>query len=472
MTAPDETAKSSELNDATPLFDVVASSPAIVIKLPVTVVSTPSPPTILNSSPKLMSNVLDDSSPIVNVEFANLAFVTAPSLILAVITAFDAISSATTPPDFIVTAPDDTAKLSLENDATPLLDVVASSPENVIVPELSPTSIPSPAANVNVPPNEMSVLVEPSVTLIDEFESLALAIEPANSALATPPSFMVTAPDDTAKLSLENDATPLLDVVASSPAIVNKLPVIVVSTPSPPTTLNSSPKLISKVLELSSPMVIDEFTNSTLATPLSFIVTAPDDTAKLSELNEATPLLDVVASSPAIVIASSETVVSIPSPPVNVKVLPVEKLSFEPLSAASVKLVSIETEPPNDTPEPFMVIDELESLALAIEPANCVFVIPLALTVTAPEDTAKSSELNEAIPLLEVVASSPAIDNRLPVTVVSMPSPPIILNSSPNEMSNVLDDSSPIVIEEFDNELLPIFDKVLLLALITLFVNV
>ena len=90
-----------------------------------------------------MSKVLEDSSPIVIEEFANLAFVTALSAIFTVVTASFANSAVTTPPSLIVTAPLDTAKLSLENDATPLLDVVASSPENVIVPELSPTSIPS-----------------------------------------------------------------------------------------------------------------------------------------------------------------------------------------------------------------------------------------------------------------------------------------------------------------------------------------
>ena len=160
-------------------------------------------------------------------------------------------------------------------------------------------------------------------------------------------------------------------------------------------------------------------------------------------------MFDVVASSPTIVISSSDTVVSMPSPPEKVNVLPVEKLSFEPLSAASVKLVSIETEPPNETPEPFIVIDEFANLEFAIEPASCVFVIPPAFTVTAPDDTAKSSELNEAIPLFEVDASSPATVNKLPVIVVSTPSPPIILNSSPKLISNVLDDSSPITIVEF-----------------------
>ena len=121
----------SELNDAIHCYLLVASSPAIVNKLPTIVVSIPSPPIILNSSPKEISKVLEDSSPIVIEEFANLAFVTALSAIFAVVTASDANSSATTPP-LMVTALD-TAKLSLENDATPLLDVVASSPENVIV---------------------------------------------------------------------------------------------------------------------------------------------------------------------------------------------------------------------------------------------------------------------------------------------------------------------------------------------------
>ena len=82
---------------------------------------------------------------------------------------------------------------------------------------------------------------------------------------------------------------------------------------------------------------------------------------------------------------------------------------------------------------PATVIVEFANLALAIEPANLsfaiepaswVFVIPLALTVTAPDETAKSSELNEAIPLLDVVASSPAIVKVGPEIVVSIPSPP------------------------------------------------
>ena len=59
---------------------------------------------------------------------------------------------------------------------------------------------------------------------------------------------------------------------------------------------------------------------SAVTTPPSLIVTAPLDTAKLSELKLATPLLDVLASSPAIVISLPEILVSIPSPPATDKV--------------------------------------------------------------------------------------------------------------------------------------------------------
>ena len=70
----------------------------------------------------------------------------------------------------------------------------------------------------------------------------------------------------------------------------------------------------------------------------SFRLTAPLATVNCELLNDARPLFDVVASSPAIVIVLSDTVVSIPSPPVKVKVSPVENESFDPLSAANDKL--------------------------------------------------------------------------------------------------------------------------------------
>ena len=57
-------------------------------------------------------------------------------------------SSLATPPFLIVTSPSVTAKLSALKDAIPLFDVVASSPEIVIVDPVTEVLIPSPAAIV------------------------------------------------------------------------------------------------------------------------------------------------------------------------------------------------------------------------------------------------------------------------------------------------------------------------------------
>ena len=78
--------------------------------------------------------------------------------------------------------------------------------------------------------------------------------------------------------------------------------------------------------------------------------TAPLDTSKCELLNVARPLFDVLASSPAIVIVLSDTVVSIPSPPVNVNVSPVLNVSLEPLSAANDN--ELVTVPKLKVPEP------------------------------------------------------------------------------------------------------------------------
>mgnify|MGYP001393030070 CR=1 FL=1 len=96
------------------------------------------------------------------------------------------------------------------------------------MPELSATSIPSPAENVTVPPREIAVELAPSVNVIVELDNLAFAIEPANSSLEIPESLIVTAPDETAKLSLENDALPFTEVDASAIAFstvpIDRLP--------------------------------------------------------------------------------------------------------------------------------------------------------------------------------------------------------------------------------------------------------
>ena len=176
-----------------------------------------------------------------------------------------------------------------------------------------------------------------------------------------PPDLIVTAPDDTEKSPLSKDATPLLDAVASSAAIVNVSPETEVSIPSPPDTVNVSPKSTALVVPLSAPTEIVEFASLPFAiepascvfdTPPDLILTAPDETSKSAEAKDATPLLDAVASSAAIVISSSETVVSIPSPPENVNVPPVLNVSLEPLSAASESVCV--TVPKDNAPEPFV----------------------------------------------------------------------------------------------------------------------
>ena len=65
----------------------------------------------------------------------------------------------------------------------------------VIVPEFSPTvtSFDVPE-NVIVPPKETAVVVEPSETVIELFESLLFAIDPANIPFVTEVFAIVTAP--------------------------------------------------------------------------------------------------------------------------------------------------------------------------------------------------------------------------------------------------------------------------------------
>ena len=71
-----------------------------------------------------------------------------------------------------------------------------------------------------------------------------------------------------------------------------------------------------------------------------FIDTAPDETSKSAVAKDAIPLFDTVASSPAIVIVLSDTVVSIPSPPVKFSVSVSKSTgSSEPLSAPIVSWV-------------------------------------------------------------------------------------------------------------------------------------
>ena len=122
------------------------------------------------------------------------------------------------------------------------------------------------------------------------------------------------------------------NAVIVSPSDVSVLPIVI-------------PSLASFAFAIEPASCADE-------TPPDLIVTAPDETSKSAEANDAIPLLDEVASSPTIVISLFDTVVSIPVPPVNVSVSLVLNVSLEPLSAASVNELDIA---PNDNaPEPFV----------------------------------------------------------------------------------------------------------------------
>ena len=91
----------SELNEATPLFEVVANSAAIVIVEPLAIVSIPSPVKNSKVPPRETEPEVELSSVNEIALFANLAFVTFPFEILAVVTAFDANCVAETPPSLI-----------------------------------------------------------------------------------------------------------------------------------------------------------------------------------------------------------------------------------------------------------------------------------------------------------------------------------------------------------------------------------
>ena len=79
VTAPELTVKLAEANEATPLFEVVANSAAIVNVSPETDESIPSPPYTVNVSPKSTALVVPLSAATEIVEFYNLAFVIEPA---------------------------------------------------------------------------------------------------------------------------------------------------------------------------------------------------------------------------------------------------------------------------------------------------------------------------------------------------------------------------------------------------------
>ena len=114
------------------------------------------------------------------------------------------------------------------------------------------------------------------------------------------------------------------------------------------------------------------------------------------------------------VIVLSETVVSIPVPPVNVKVWPVVNVSFEPLSAASVKL--LDAGAANERlPEPSVVnkwplepsalgkvnVTELATLLGDLSAMKCAPLLVPSLNLIVPPVVALLPMNNSSIALLE-----------------------------------------------------------------------
>ena len=151
------------------VVDIVTSPRLVIVPLPVT-----SPLNVIVESPTSRSIVPSPSWYVTDIPDSVLLENIAPTM-------------SCTLSAFTVTAPLDTVKSVLSNDATPLLLEVASSAETVIVPEDSPTSMPSPAEKVIVPPNAVAVLLLPSVTVMLELASFAFAILPASIVFVTVP---------------------------------------------------------------------------------------------------------------------------------------------------------------------------------------------------------------------------------------------------------------------------------------------
>ena len=152
-----------------------------------------------------------------------------------------------------------------------------------------------------------------------------------------------------------------------------------------------------------------------MSTPKDLIATAPVVTAKSPVANDATPLLESVAFSAAIVnvLAASSYVVVIPSPSCTKELMRSSTLSLVKnmfvLSAKSS--VSKVNEPPNSKLLPFIVTDLLSSLLFPMVPfAIIVLIIPKPLTCNASPSTS-IDELSTATSnvLPDLVNASPAI---------------------------------------------------------------
>ena len=121
--------------------------------------------------------------------------------------------------------------------------------DEIVLPSiviLSTSTDVNPFKSVIVPPSDVSSepIVIPSL---------------ASCAFETPPDLILTAPEDTEKSADAKEATPLFDVDASSPAIVNVSPETAVVMLVPPATVNVSLVLFAVVFPVSPATVANIF---------------------------------------------------------------------------------------------------------------------------------------------------------------------------------------------------------------------
>ena len=184
---------------------------------------------------------------------ATLAFTTASDANLSAVTASSANSAVTTPPSLIVTAPLDTAKLSELNEATPLLEVVASSPAIVTVLDVAEVSIPEPPAIVRVSLSK-SIAIVPLSLVTSKSSAVTFASTYVLIALA---DAKVSSLPDTELISVSIDAIPSSTFNSAAVEVTFVPPISkVVTEISPATVTIPSANVIRSVSSVACPIVV------------------------------------------------------------------------------------------------------------------------------------------------------------------------------------------------------------------------
>jgi hypothetical protein len=162
----------------------------------------------------------------------------------------------------------------------------------------------------------------------------------------------------------------------------------------------------------------------------------------LSELNEATPLFEVVANSAAIVNVSPDCVVSIPSPPEIVKVSP-KSIAFEPLS---VETVTVELD--NEELPIFDNVFEEASIVLLVNVCVPVVVTNVFGNVIVNADKSKVVASFAAVTFASVILI--VVTAFVANSFASIP-PALTLNAS--------DETSIVLSSTCTSKVLPVFNK-------------